>query len=111
MRCYSSIGMLLFRSSPQNSGSRKYTAITISRLDINVTIKPTRIISVIRSFSVAKMMALGGVLTGIMNAQLAAMAHGIISASGWIFRATASAATTGRIMVAVAVLDVISVRN
>src|SRR5690625_4017440 len=62
-------------------------------------------------FPVPKIMAFGGVPTGSMKAQFAATAHGTMSAYGWIFSAIASDATTGNIIVPVAVLDVISVKN
>ena len=56
-------------------------------------------------------MALGGVATGIMKAQVADKVAGIISMSGLIFAATAIEASRGRIISVVAILDVSSVRK
>src|SRR5699024_11217125 len=52
-----------------------------------------------------------GVPTGSMYAQLAAIAAGTISNSGCTFTATDNVASIGKIIVAVAVLEVISVKN
>src|SRR5690625_7213043 len=60
---------------------------------------------------VPKTIAFGGVPTGSINAQLAAIAAGSINASGCTSTAIASPARTGRIIVAVAVFDVNSVRK
>ena len=57
------------------------------------------------------MMALGGVATGIMNAQEAAKATGMMSSRGAMPIPTATVATIGRKTAVVAVLDVISVRK
>ena len=58
-----------------------------------------------------KTTAFGGVATGSINAQDAATAAVTISAYGWILSATARDAIIGNIMEAVAVLEVISVKN
>ena len=55
--------------------------------------------------------ALGGVATGSINAQLAANTTGIVRATGAIPRATATAPTTGKNVEVVATLEVISVKN
>lgn len=73
--------------------------------------KPVRTISLIFNLPDAKIIAFGGVPTGSMKAQFAAIAAGTINAYGWTFSANASEASTGRIIVAVAVFDVISVKN
>src|SRR5699024_12026365 len=72
---------------------------------------PVFAISCILILLVPNTIAFGGVPTGSMNAQLAAIAAGTISVSGWTSSAIARPASTGMIIVAVAVLDVISVRN
>ena len=69
------------------------------------------IIAWIGNCPVPNTMALGGVATGIMKAQLAATAAGIASISGDSPWATASAPSNGRKAAAVAVLEVISVRK
>src|SRR5690625_6116639 len=56
-------------------------------------------------------MALGGVATGSMNAQVAAIATGIASSIGSIPMPAATAVATGRNVAAVAVFEVSSVRN
>ena len=58
-----------------------------------------------------KTIALGGVATGSMNAQLAANTTGIVKATGATPIATATAPTTGKNVDVVATLDVISVKN
>ena len=55
--------------------------------------------------------ALGGVATGSINAQLAAKTTGIVKATGAIPSATATAPTTGKNVEVVATLEVISVKN
>jgi len=55
--------------------------------------------------------AFGGVATGSINAQEALIVAGIISINGSIPKPPAVAARIGKNMVAIAVLDVISVRN
>ena len=72
---------------------------------------PARTISAMPMRPEPKTMALGGVATGIMNAQLAAMAAGTSSSSGSTPAATATAASTGSAAAVVAVLLVNSVRN
>lgn len=58
-----------------------------------------------------KIIAFGGVPTGNMYAQLAAIAAGAISSNGCTPTATDNVAKIGKIIVAVAVLDVTSVKN
>src|SRR5699024_10079651 len=72
---------------------------------------PTDAIFLILIFPVPKTIAFGGVPTGSMYAQLAAIAAGTISNSGCTFTATENVASIGKIIVAVAVLEVISVKN
>ena len=55
--------------------------------------------------------ALGGVATGSMKAQLAAKTTGIVKDIGAMPKATATAPTTGKKVEVVATLDVISVKN
>ena len=63
------------------------------------------------NFPEPKTIALGGVATGSINAQLAAKTTGIVKATGAIPRATATAPTTGKNVDVVATLDVISVKK
>jgi len=72
---------------------------------------PALIISGMVNFPEPKTIALGGVATGNINAQLAANTTGIVKATGAIPRATATAPTTGKNVEVVATLDVISVKN
>lgn len=58
-----------------------------------------------------KIIAFGGVPTGNMYAQLAAIAAGAINSNGCTPTATDNVAKIGKIIVAVAVLDVTSVKN
>ena len=55
--------------------------------------------------------ALGGVATGSIKAQLAAKTTGIVKAIGAIPKATATAPTTGKKVEVVATLEVISVKK
>ena len=55
--------------------------------------------------------ALGGVATGSMKAQLAAKTTGIVKAIGAMPNATATAPTTGKNVEVVATFEVISVKN
>ena len=73
--------------------------------------KPALIISGIVSLPEPKTIALGGVATGNMNAQLAANTTGIVRATGAMPKATATAPTTGKNVEVVATLEVISVRK
>ena len=73
--------------------------------------KPVLAISAIFILLVPKIMALGGVATGSMNAIEADMVAGIIRNNGFISMETASPARIGRIISVVAVFDVSSVRN
>ena len=63
------------------------------------------------NFPEPKTIALGGVATGSINAQLAANTTGIVKATGAIPSATATAPTTGKNVEVVATFDVISVKN
>jgi hypothetical protein len=56
-------------------------------------------------------MALGGVATGIIKAQEAESVAGIMSISGFVFMATATDASIGKIISVVAVLEVNSVKK
>ena len=73
--------------------------------------KPALIISGMVILPDPKTIALGGVATGSMNAQLAANTTGIVKATGATPIATATAPTTGKNVDVVATLDVISVKN
>ena len=55
--------------------------------------------------------ALGGVATGSMKAQLAAKTTGMVKAIGAMSKATATAPTTGKNVEVVATFDVISVKK
>ncbi len=70
------------KSNPQTIGSRKNATATSNINVKRLTIKPTRTISVIFNLPVPKMIAFGGVATGIMNAQFVAIAAGTMSANG-----------------------------
>lgn len=96
---------------PNTIGNNTITAITIMTQLIMFNQNPVLAISRIETLPVPKTIAFGGVPTGSMNAQFAAIAAGTINASGCTFIDTASAASNGRIIVAVAVFDVISVKN
>ncbi len=72
---------------------------------------PIFAISAILIRPLPKMMALGGVATGIMKAHEAESVAGIISISGLTRMATATEARIGRIISVVAVLEVSSVRK
>src|SRR5690554_2487168 len=73
--------------------------------------KPALIISEIFMWPLENTMAFGGVATGIMKAQLAAMAAGTVNSSGETSCDIARAPSSGRNAVAVAVLLVTSVRK
>ncbi len=72
---------------------------------------PILAISGIRILLLPKMIAFGGVATGIMNAQDAEIVAGIINMKGCRPVATATAAKIGRIISVVAVFEVTSVRK
>ena len=78
---------------------------------IRLMARPTLAISAILIRPLPKMMAFGGVATGIMKAHDADKVAGIISSSGLTFMATATEARIGRIISVVAVLEVSSVRK
>src|SRR5699024_2000794 len=84
--------------------------VTIS-IPIIFNAKPALAISGIRKYPEPNTTAFGGVATGSINAQDAATPAAIISANGWNPSATANAAIIGNIIDAVAVFDVISVKN
>ena len=86
-------------------------ATVITNAPTRFSTSPILAISGIRTRSLPKTMALGGVATGIMNAHDADRVAGIISNSGCRFVATATEARIGRIISVVAVLDVNSVRK
>ena len=73
--------------------------------------KPALIISGILNLLEPKTIALGGVATGNMNAQLAANTTGIVSDIGNTPMEMATAPTTGKKVLVVATLEVISVKN
>jgi hypothetical protein len=72
---------------------------------------PVLAISVILIYPEPKTMAFGGVATGSMKAQLAAIQEATINAYGCTFMATDRDARMGSKMDAVATLEVISVRK
>src|SRR5690606_18541427 len=74
-------------------------------------IKPAFIISPIFICPELNTIAFGGVATGSIKAQEAASTAPAISMSGAILKEAARVINKGRIMLAVAVLDVISVRK
>src|SRR5699024_8466548 len=73
--------------------------------------KPAFAISGMRKYPDPNTTAFGGVATGSINAHEAATPAAIINAYGWTPSAKANDAIIGYIIFAVAVLDVISVRN
>lgn len=72
---------------------------------------PILAMSKMRTLLLPKIIALGGVATGIMNAQEADIVAGIISIKGCSPVATATAARIGKIISVVAVFDVTSVKK
>ena len=72
---------------------------------------PTRAISEILIRPLPNTIALGGVATGIINAQDAEIVAGIISNRGLVSIAIATDANIGRTISVVAVFDVSSVKN
>ena len=80
-------------------------------MENNVIAKPLRIIWLILICPLAKTIALGGVATGIIKAQLAAIAVGIANKIGETPIETAKAPIKGKKVAAVAVLLVISVKK
>src|SRR5699024_1246711 len=81
------------------------------KIPIIFNAKPALAISGIRKYPEPNTTAFGGVATGSINAQDAATPAAIISANVWNPSATANAAIIGNIIDAVAVFDVISVKN
>ena len=96
---------------PNNHGTMNQTNITITTQLNKFNQNPVVAISRMDTLSVPNTIAFGGVPTGNINAQFAAIAAGIISASGCMCIPTAIVAKIGNIIVAVAVFDVISVKN
>ena len=72
--------------------------------------KPARTISFISNCPDPKMMALGAVATGIINAHEAAIVIPVISPNGWTLMVIDNAAKTGIISVQVAIFWVNSVK-
>ena len=83
----------------------------ITTMTIKFSRKPARAISGRFTCPLPNTIALGGVATGNMNAQLAASAAGTANIKGFSPTLIASAATTGRNAAVVAVLLVNSVRK
>src|SRR5690554_1962912 len=83
----------------------------VSAAMITFNTMPSRTIILMVRRSEANTMELGGVATGKQNAQLHAMAAGIMSNSGGSSSALAAAANTGMRSVAVAVFEVSSVNR
>ena len=75
------------------------------------SVNPVLTMSLIRKCPVPKMIALGGVATGNINASEAASVAGIINSKGLTWMVTARPARMGRIISVVAVLDVSSVSS
>ena len=80
-------------------------------IPIILSAKPARIISGIENLFAPKTIAFGGVATGSMKAQLAARTTGMVRETGSTPIDTATAPTTGKNVLVVATLDVISVRK
>src|SRR5690606_24361611 len=96
---------------PHTRGTRVTARTVIRAIRTRLRKNPARTIWEMESRPVPYTMALGGVATGIMKAQLAAMATGTVRTSGWCPTPMAREAATGRNAAAVAVLLVISVRK
>ena len=90
---------------------RKYMVSVIKIIPKMFNNRPVLAISAMRSRLVPKIMALGGVATGIIKAQEAESVAGTIRSKGLIFIATATPARIGKTISVVAVLDVSSVKN
>src|SRR5512144_624285 len=80
-------------------------------MPLTLSQKPALIICGIRTSPVPNTIAFGGVPTGIMNAQLAAIVAGSSSSGGGTPSAGASAARIGSIVATCAVFDVSSDMN
>ena len=80
-------------------------------IPIILSAKPARIISGIENLFAPKTIAFGGVATGSIKAQLAARTTGMVRETGSTPIDIATAPTTGKNVLVVATLDVISVRN
>ena len=72
---------------------------------------PILTISIILTLPLPNIIAFGGVATGIIKAQDADRVAGIINNRGFVFIATATDASIGRIISVVAVFDVSSVKK
>ena len=83
----------------------------ISTIPLRFNTSPALTISMIFSLPEAKIIAFGGVATGIIKAQLAATAAGITSMAAEVLSDTATGPNSGKKAAAVAVLLVISVRK
>src|SRR5690606_36679454 len=86
-------------------------AVRLMAAPIMLSHRPARAICAMVIRPLAEAMALGGVATGSMKAQLAAIASGTANTVGGRPRLTAIAAANGRKVAALAVLLVISVRK
>ena len=96
---------------PKIIGTTKYIKNRRTSIDIIFIRIPTRIISEIFNSPEPNTIALGGVATGNMKAQDAAIAVAHISRMGFMSIASARAAIIGSIIDVVAELDVISVKK
>ncbi len=96
---------------PKIIGTTKYIKNRRTSIDIIFIQIPTRIISEIFNSPEPNTIALGGVATGNMKAQDAAIAVAHISRMGFMSMASARAAIIGSIIDVVAELDVISVKK
>ena len=95
----------------KNRGPDQIKIREITNTPIKLITMPALAISPILMRPLPKIMAFGGVATGIIKAQDAETVAGIINNSGFICMATPTDARIGRIISVVAVLDVNSVKN
>lgn len=96
--------------SMSSIGPRTNIAIVIRSIPINSRSIPVFIISITVMRPVPKMMALGGVATGIRNAKELASVAGTISIKGFLPIDVPRAASIGNTICEVAVFEVSSVR-
>ena len=89
----------------------KYIATVIITTPSKLRTKPVLTICRMVIYSLPKTIALGGVATGIINANEVAIVAGIIKINGWTWNEMAMAANMGSIIDIVAVFDVISVKK
>ena len=99
------------RSIPKINFPIIKTAAVMNTTPIRLKTRPARAISEMRILSVPKTMAFGGVATGNIKAKEQDRVPGIIRKRGFIFKETASAASMGRRISAVAVFEVSSVKK